>query len=86
MGVESNRSGSEFIPFGAGKRVCPGEHLAGRMVWLAVATLVQCFDWERVSDELVDVVEGGGLSLAKLNPLRAKCRPRHFMMDVLSQL
>ncbi|PKA57665.1 Cytochrome P450 71A1 [Apostasia shenzhenica] len=35
-----------FIPFGAGRRICPGLHFAVVDVELAVANLVYRFDWE----------------------------------------
>ncbi|XP_010695902.3 cytochrome P450 81Q32 [Beta vulgaris subsp. vulgaris] len=86
LGVEGNRLGYKFLPFGTGRRVCPGEHLAGKVVWLAMAILIQCFEWERVGEELVDMKEAGGVSLTKLEPLQVKCRPRLCMMNLLSQL
>ncbi|KAL2896089.1 Isoflavone 2'-hydroxylase [Bienertia sinuspersici] len=85
-GVEGTRLGYKYMPFGTGKRICPGEHLASKVVWLAVAILIQCFEWERVGEDLVDMGETGGVSLTKLEPLRVKCRPRSCMMNVLSQL
>lgn len=86
MGYEGTRLGYKYMPFGTGKRVCPGEHLASKVIWLAVAILIQCFQWERISEELVDMEETGGVSLTKLHPLRANCGIRPCMMDVLSQL
>ena len=35
----------QFIPFGAGKRICPGLPMAAKHVPLVVASLVHSFDW-----------------------------------------
>ncbi|KAH9293728.1 hypothetical protein KI387_041067, partial [Taxus chinensis] len=35
----------EFIPFGAGRRICLGLHLADKMVHFILALLVHSFDW-----------------------------------------
>ncbi|CAI9092355.1 OLC1v1027571C2 [Oldenlandia corymbosa var. corymbosa] len=65
-----------LMPFGAGRRGCPGAVLGTRMLELVLGTLVQAFEWERISEELVDMSEGKGFSLPKLKPLEAICRPR----------
>lgn len=36
----------ELIPFGSGRRMCPGVHLGLTTVRLVVAQLVHCFDWK----------------------------------------
>uniref|UniRef100_A0A2N9G2J2 Cytochrome P450 n=1 Tax=Fagus sylvatica TaxID=28930 RepID=A0A2N9G2J2_FAGSY len=36
----------EYIPFGAGRRVCPGSKLALNLIHATVAAMVQCFDWK----------------------------------------
>ncbi|CBI19438.3 unnamed protein product, partial [Vitis vinifera] len=85
-GEEGERDGLRFLPFGSGRRGCPGEGLAIRMVGLAMGSLIQCFDWERVDQQMVDMTEGHGLSIPKAQPLLAKCRPRPTMVNLLSQL
>ncbi|KAJ8633660.1 hypothetical protein MRB53_026996 [Persea americana] len=36
----------QFIPFGAGRRICPGSPLAFRMVHLSLASLLHSFAWK----------------------------------------
>lgn len=63
----------EFIPFGSGRRICIGFPLAHRVVHLALATLVQSFDWEFPAGEgpkTLDMDERLGLTLRKKNPVK----------------
>ncbi|BAH95756.1 Os12g0582666 [Oryza sativa Japonica Group] len=73
-----------MLPFGLGRRRCPGEGLAVRLVGLTVAALVQCFDWEIGEGGAVDMAEGGGLTMPMATPLAAVCRPREFVKTVVS--
>lgn len=73
-------------PFWDGKKEVSGRRLALRMVALALGTMIQCFEWERVGVEEVDMMEGVGLSMPRAKPLEALCRPRDAMIDFLSQL
>lgn len=85
-GLEGSRDGFKLMPFGSGRRGCPGEGLALRVVGLALGSLIQCFDWERISEEMIDMTEGPGLTLPKAQPLVAKCRPRPSMANLISQI
>ncbi|GMH16661.1 hypothetical protein Nepgr_018502 [Nepenthes gracilis] len=85
-GVEGEGEGFKFIPFGVGRRACPGSNLAMKTVTLTLASLIQCFDWERADGELVDMEEGAGLTMAKKKPLVAMCTPRSSMITILTQL
>lgn len=86
--LEGEREGFNFryLPFGMGRRACPGAAMAIRIVSLAVGALVHCFDWERVGEELVDLNQDFGITLAKSRPLEAVSSPRPFVIDLLSQL
>ncbi|KAL9997318.1 putative cytochrome P450 [Helianthus debilis subsp. tardiflorus] len=85
-GLEGTRDGFKLLPFGSGRRSCPGEGLAVRMLGMALGSIIQCFDWERTSEELVDMTEGPGLTMPKAIPLVAKCKPRKHMTNLLSEL
>ncbi|PWA47469.1 cytochrome P450-like protein [Artemisia annua] len=84
QGTEGTRYGFKFQPFGSGRRMCPGDGMAMRMIPLTLGLLIQCFDWERISDELVDMTVGHGLTLPKAQPLNAKCTPRSVTRNLLS--
>ncbi|KAF5817584.1 putative oxidoreductase [Helianthus annuus] len=85
-GLEGTRDGFKLLPFGSGRRSCPGEGLAVRMLGMTLGSIIQCFDWERTSEELVDMTEGPGLTMPKAIPLVAKCKPRVEMTNLLSDL
>lgn len=73
-----------MLPFGLGRRGCPGEGLAMRVVGLAVGALVQCFEWD-CSGEPVDLSEGAGLTMPKAEPLVAGCKPRRFVTSLVGE-
>ncbi|XAR51324.1 hypothetical protein NMG60_11005924 [Bertholletia excelsa] len=75
----------KLIPFGTGRRMCPGAGLAQRVVGLTLGSLIQCFEWERINEEPVDLTEGMGQTMPKLVPLEVMCRPRDIMNNVFSQ-
>ncbi|CAD5185728.1 unnamed protein product [Musa acuminata subsp. malaccensis] len=79
-------AGLRMLPFGSGRRKCPGEGLAMRLIGLALATLIHCFEWEKLPGEEVDMTEGPGLTMPKAKPLEVVCTPRHTMLHALSQL
>ncbi|XP_020580019.1 cytochrome P450 81E8-like [Phalaenopsis equestris] len=76
----------DMLSFGMGRRKCPGESLAMKEMGLVLGTLIQCFEWKRVTPQEIDLREGAGLTMPKANPLEALCRPRDAMMNVLSHL
>lgn len=64
----------ELIPFGAGRRICPGLPLADRMVHLMLASLIYHFNWklaEEIKSEDTFMSEKFGITLHKAEPLRA---------------
>jgi cytochrome P450 len=68
----------ELIPFGAGRRVCPGMPLATRMVHMVLATLLNQFEWRlpvEVERTGIKMDEKFGLSLTKAVPLCAIAAP-----------
>ncbi|KAL5188453.1 Cytochrome P450 CYP736A12 [Glycine soja] len=64
----------ELIPFGSGRRGCPGLQLGLTVVRLTVAQIVHCFDWKLPKDILpddLDMKEEFGLTMPRANHLHA---------------
>ncbi|CAN4118271.1 unnamed protein product [Withania somnifera] len=72
--IEYKGQNFEFIPFGAGRRICAGIPLAHRMLHLILGSLLHEFDWEidiTVLDEALDTQDRMGVTVRKLKPLKA---------------
>lgn len=64
----------EFIPFGSGRRGCPGINLGVVTVKLVLAQLVHCFNWELpwgLAPDDLDMSERFGLTLPRAKNLFA---------------
>ncbi|XP_024531366.1 cytochrome P450 703A2 isoform X1 [Selaginella moellendorffii] len=67
------------IPFGSGKRACPGAQLGQSMLLLGLGRLLHGFDWfppPGTSREDIDVMEAYGLTTPPRTPLRAVAKAR----------
>ncbi|CAN6682219.1 unnamed protein product [Malus baccata var. baccata] len=71
----------KLIPFGGGRRGCPGDVIANRLIGLTLGSLVQSFEWGRIGVEDVDMSEGLGMSMPRVKPLEAMCKPRPIMLS-----
>ncbi|KAL5788471.1 hypothetical protein ACOSP7_005420 [Xanthoceras sorbifolium] len=66
----------EFLPFGSGRRKCPGISLALQVLHLTLARLLHAFELGTVKDTTVDMSEGPGLNVPKATPLEVILSPR----------
>lgn len=61
-----------YLPFGSGRRGCPGISLALQILHTSLAAIIQCFEW-KVSGEgncgKVDMEQGTGVTVPRANPL-----------------
>lgn len=63
----------ELIPFGSGRRICPGLPLAIRMLPMMLGSLVNCFDWKLENGLNIDDLnkeDEYGITLEKSQPVR----------------
>lgn len=70
------------IPFGMGRRACPGSGLAQRTMGLTLGSLIQCFEWKRIGTEEIDMTEGRGTIIPKAIPLEALCKARPIINKI----
>ncbi|XP_021839707.2 cytochrome P450 76AD1-like [Spinacia oleracea] len=69
----------ELLPFGAGRRICPGLTLAYRMLNLMMGNFLHSFDWkleDGMSPKDLDMDEKFGITLQKVKPLQVIPVPR----------
>ncbi|KAI3763015.1 hypothetical protein L1987_53461 [Smallanthus sonchifolius] len=83
LDIVDERDGFKLMPFGYGRRSCPGKHMAVRVITMALGSLIHCFDF---GEDKVDMTERTGLALFKDEPLEAVCRSRSTMENLLSQI
>ncbi|KAL6636514.1 hypothetical protein ACP70R_024086 [Stipagrostis hirtigluma subsp. patula] len=70
--VDYNGAHFELVPFGAGRRICPGLAMGETNVQFTLANLLCCFDWalpEGMAAEDVSMEEAGGLTFHRKTPL-----------------
>ncbi|CAN6305588.1 unnamed protein product [Urochloa humidicola] len=66
-----------MMPFGAGRRICPGLNVATLHLEYFVANLVRAFEWREMEGEEVDVEgEKAEFTFVMAKPLRASLVPR----------
>ncbi|KAM5571869.1 cytochrome P450 71A9 [Rosa sericea] len=70
----------ELLPFGAGRRGCPGMNFAMQLVELTLANLLYRFDWELpngMKREDLNMEEAAGITVQKKVPLCLAATPVH---------
>ncbi|KAG2580972.1 hypothetical protein PVAP13_6KG009852 [Panicum virgatum] len=76
----------EFVPFGAGRRICPGLNFGLATVEIMLANLVYCFDWQLpdgIEAKDIDLTEVFGLSVRPKEKLMLFPKPRgHHSMQI----
>lgn len=75
--MEMKGQNFRYIPFGSGKRGCPGASLALLVFPCAIATMVQRFDWKIDGDNEgnVDLTVGSGFAAEMATPLICYANP-----------
>ena len=70
----------QFMPFGAGRRICPGMPLANITMTHTLAHLMHSFDWrlpgDQIPEELDMTTSFDGVTAPKLHPLLTVAQPR----------
>ncbi|GLU10738.1 hypothetical protein SLE2022_275240 [Rubroshorea leprosula] len=81
---EEEKESYRLLPFGLGRRSCPGAEFGKRMVSLTLGSIIQCFGWEKEGEEEVDMTEREGTTMPRVQPLEAICKSRPIVNKVLS--
>lgn len=74
--VELKGQNFELIPFGSGRRACPGMYFGLQMVQFSLASFLQAFDITTPLNAPVDMTESFGLTNIKATPLSVLITPR----------
>ncbi|XP_047322424.1 cytochrome P450 89A2-like [Impatiens glandulifera] len=66
----------KMMPFGAGRRICPGMNLALIHLEYFVANLIKNFEWKAADEKDIDMSEKQEFTTVMNTPLQAKLTPR----------
>jgi cytochrome P450 len=81
--MEEKLRNCEWIPFGAGRRGCPGEELGMLVVQYGLAQLLHCFDWtlpDKMNGLELDMSEKYGITVRTANEIFAVRTPRPVVL------
>jgi len=86
--LEVDMQGQDFelIPFGAGRRICPGLPLAMRLVQIMLGSLLNSFNWKLEGDiepKDLDMEETFSFISSKAHPLRVIPSPLRCLYNVI---
>ncbi|KAI7726793.1 hypothetical protein M8C21_010785 [Ambrosia artemisiifolia] len=59
----------KLLPFGTGRRSCPGINMAMRQLPVVIASLIQCFEWNVNDKQALNMDERGGLTAPRATDL-----------------
>lgn len=97
-GVDVKGQHFELLPFGSGRRMCPGYNSALQILPLAVAAIIQCFDLKVVGSigdskdgdgdgggdgPVLNMEEGVGLTIPRLHELVCVPVARHSTLTAI---
>ncbi|KAL6012484.1 hypothetical protein ACLOJK_002973 [Asimina triloba] len=74
--VDARGQHFQYIPFGSGRRMCPGISFAYQVMHLTLARLIHGFNMATTMDEQVDMTECIGITMPKESPLQVLFSPR----------
>ncbi|CAI0413599.1 unnamed protein product [Linum tenue] len=82
--VENGPRGNnfQFLPFGSGRRVCPGQPLAVNTLKYVLATLLHSFDWKLPAGTELELEDKFGIVIKKMNPLVLVPTPRLLNLEL----
>ncbi|KAG5062464.1 hypothetical protein AAZX31_02G074200 [Glycine max] len=66
----------ELIPFGSGRRICPGISFGLRTSLLTLANFLHCFEVSKTSSEPIDMTAAVEITNVKVTPLEVLIKPR----------
>nr|XP_043625197.1 cytochrome P450 89A2-like [Erigeron canadensis] len=78
----SGSKGIKMMPFGAGRRICPGSDLALLHLEYFVANLIWYFEWSAPDGSNVDLSEKVEFTIVMKNPLQAKISSRSEKLTI----
>jgi cytochrome P450 len=83
IGSEVDVKGQDFelLPFGSGRRMCPGFSLGLKVTLLSIANLLHCFTWrlpDGMTVEQLSMEETFLLAMPRKVPLEAVFEPKHM--------
>ncbi|CAM6111232.1 unnamed protein product [Calypogeia fissa] len=71
-----------LIPFGVGRRICPGMNMALLTMPLIVGSLMQTFEWSHAESGEVDFTPGDGALGSMATSFRARIRDRKYSSQI----